>query len=91
MNTINSISNLYYRTIILKYTQPQTTQNYIYSKKNKYVDCHQKLLENKIEEIQYLERQQKQKKIKKSWVIGVDDKGRQYKYNTITKNSKYLL
>ena len=90
MNTINSIPNLYYRSIMLNYTQSQTTQNYIYGKKNKYVDCHQKLLETKIEEIQYLERQQKQAKIKKAWIIGIDDKGRKYKYNTITKSSKWL-
>ena len=90
MNTINSIPNLYYRTIMLNYTQPQTTQNYIYGKKNKYVDCHQTLLANNIEETIYLERRDKQKKIKKAWIIGTDAKGGKYKYNTITKYSKRL-
>ena len=90
MNTINCIPNIYYRYIITKYTKPQTTENYIYSKKNKYVDTHQQLLNNKIEYNLYLENKQYKEKINKAWIISTDIKGRKYKYNTITKYSKWI-
>ena len=84
--------SLYYKIlkIVSYFLKPQTTENYIYPKKKMYICSHEKMIQDKKEELDYMERKNYRDKINKHWIIAIDKNGKKYKYNTITKYSKWI-
>lgn len=70
--------------------KPQTNENLIYSKKKIYYYRHDKLLQDKINKNIYLENKLYRDKINRHWITATDKNGNMYKYNTITKYSKWI-
>lgn len=83
-------NQMYYKNLINNYTKPQSTDRYIYDKLYTTIYSNNKLLDNNKQILEYQQRKHKQAKIKQNWIIAQDEKGKYYKYNTITKYSKWL-
>jgi hypothetical protein len=75
---------------VLLYTDPQTRERYLYAKEidNGFIP-QSKLLSDKLELSRVEEDTRRKNKIKNAWIYSSHN-GKQYKYNTITKESRWI-
>ncbi len=83
--------NIQYLNNIYKNTAPQSNQRRLYSTNYKYFPSYQNLLNFKKEILEFERRKDIIERNNKGWIIGIDNKGRKYKYNNITGVSKWLV